>query len=350
MEITKIIYGIDISSESFTVSQGVLYKNMERKISYTRSFKNNIKGFKDFTKFAKAINNKYTTGSDTQLWFVMESTGVYYENLAYFLNDTGFNVSVVLANKMKNFSKTLSTKSKTDEIDSRTITTYGIEKLLEKWEAPAENMKKLKELTREVNELNKLIGINKNRLHAKLHSHNPDSSVIKRLKDHIKFLMKQISGVKKQITELVKEDKKFYQKIKNISVVKGLKTFTIACVVSEMDEFKMTKNKRQLVSYAGLDLIHDQSGKREGKRKISKHGNSHIRRALYMPALSSIRHEKKLKLLYERMCKRYNCKDKKRAVIAVMRKLLILIYTLWKNDTVYDPEYYKKENQTLKIA
>ena len=343
MEITKIIYGIDISSESFTVSHGILYQNTQTKVSYTRTFKNNIKGFKNFIKFTKALKKKYITGPQTQLWFVMESTGVYYEKLAYFLSDQEFNVSVILANKMKNFSRTLTTKSRTDEIDSQIITTYGLEKQLEKWEAPSESMKQLKELTREVNDLNKLVSISKNKLHAKQHSYKPEESVIRRLKEQIKFLKKHVAQIKKQIEELTKENERFYKKIKNISVLKGLKTFTIASVVAEANEFKAIRNKRQLVSYAGLDIIQDQSGKIEKKTKLSKKGNSHIRKALYMPALSSMVHETKLKLLYQRLCKRYNWKDKKRAVVAVMRKLLILIYTLWKNDTAYDPQYYKKE-------
>ena len=104
----------------------------------------------------------------------METTGVYYEKIAYFLNDSKYNVSVVLANKMKNFGKTLTTKSKTDKIDSRTITTYGLEKQLLKWESPSEEMKQLKDLTREVNDLNKLVTMCKNKLHAKQHSYMPD--------------------------------------------------------------------------------------------------------------------------------------------------------------------------------
>lgn len=347
MEITKVIYGIDISSESFTVSNGVLYQNTQIKVSYTRTFKNNLSGFKNFIKFTRSLEKKYITGLQSQLWFVMESTGVYYEKLAYFLNDHKLNVSVVLANKMKNFSRTLTTKSKTDEIDSQTITIYGLEKQLQKWEAPSEDMKQLRELTREVNDLNKLLNINKNKLHAKQHSYRPDESVTKRIKEQIKFLKKHISQVKKEIEQLVKKDKRFYDKVKNISVIKGLKTFTIASVIAETDEFKTFKNKRQLVSYSGLDIIQEQSGKTEKKTKLSKKGNSHIRKALYMPALSSMVHDIKLKLLYQRLCKRYNWKNKKRAVMAVMRKLLILIYTLWKNDTMYDPEYYKKERMSF---
>ncbi len=188
-----------------------------------------------------------------------------------------------------------------------------------------------------------MLSISKNRLHAKEHSYKPDASVIKRLTEQINFYKKQITQIKKQIEQLTKENKKIYEKIKNISVIKGLKTFSIASVVAETNEFKLIKNKRQLVSYAGLDIIRDQSGNREKKTRLSKKGNSHIRKALYMPALSSLMHEKKLRLHYERLCSRYNWKDKRRAIMAVMRKLLILIYTLWKNDSVYDPEYYKKE-------
>lgn len=341
MEITKIIYGIDISEDTFTISHGVLYSNTERNVSYTRTFKNTLSGFKNFIKFTNSINKKFKLNSDSQLWFVMETTGVYYEKLAYYLNDAGFYVSVILANKMRNFSKTLTSKSITDEIDSITIATYGIEKQLTKWEAPSKEMKRLKELTREVNDLTKLRTMCRNKLHAKQHSYEPEGSVIKRLKEQIKFYNKQIALVKKLIEQYSKEDKCFYEKIKNISIIKGVKTFTIASVVCEADGFRAIRNQRQLVSYSGLDIVEDQSGKKERKRKISKKGNSHIRKALYMPALSCIKHEAKFKLLYQRICKRNNWKDKKKAIVAVMRKILIIIYTLWKKNESYNPEYYK---------
>lgn len=348
MEITKIIYGIDIASESFTVSQGVLYQDFQSNVSFTRTFKNDISGFKCFIKYTESLQKKFKAGPQTQLWFVMETTGVYYEKLAYFLNDSKYNVSVVLANKMKNFGKTLTTKSKTDKIDSRTITTYGLEKQLLKWESPSEEMKQLKDLTREVNDLNKLVTMCKNKLHAKQHSYMPDPSIVKRLKEQIKFFKKNIAQVKKQIEQIVKGNKRIEDKVKNISILKGVKTYTIISVVSETDEFKLVNNKRQLVSYSGLDIIQDQSGKTEKKTKISKQGNSDIRKALYMAALSALKHDKNCKQHYQRLIKRYNYKNKKRAVVAIMRKILILIYTLWKNDKPYDPEYYKNERIALK--
>jgi transposase len=71
---------------------------------------NNIKGFKELILFAK----KNRGNSNAPLYFVMEATGVYYEDLAYFLSDKKYQVAVILPNKTKNFSKTLSIKSKTD--------------------------------------------------------------------------------------------------------------------------------------------------------------------------------------------------------------------------------------------
>ncbi|SEM47695.1 transposase, partial [Olivibacter domesticus] len=67
--------------------------------------------------------------------------------------------------------------------------------------------------------------------------------------------------------------------------------------------------------------------------KISKKGNSFIRKALYMPALAASRYNKDLKVFYERIIDRKPAK--KIGITAVARKLLILIYILWKNDQEY---------------
>lgn len=329
--------------KNFVVSLAILHANTEEEILYTKTFNNNLNGFKSFLKFVIAMQNKYKPGPETRIWFVMESTGVYYEELAHFLKDHQFNLSVILPNKMKYFGKTLSTKSKNDKIDSRTIATYGLQKPLQNWDPGSSDMKRLRDLTRELNNLSTELTRCKNRLHAKNHSYKPDKSIIKKLKAHICFINKQISDLKKEIIELIKENEKLYRKVNNISKVKGLGAQTIIAIVSEMNEFKLVKNNRQLVSYGGLDVIENQSGTIKGKTRISKQGNSRIRSALYMPALCSIRYEPKLKLHYQRLCKRYNWKDKKKAVMAIMRKLLILIYTLWKNDTEYDPNYFCKQ-------
>lgn len=85
----------------------------------------------------------------------------------------------------------------------------------------------------------------------------------------------------------------------------------------------------QITSYAGFDVIENQSGNRKGKTKISKKGNGHIRRALHFPALNIVPYEQgNFHLLYQRIYSKSNIKMK--AYVAVQRKLLTLIHTLWK--------------------
>jgi len=76
---------------------------------------------------------------------------------------------------------------------------------------------------------------------------------------------------------------------------------------------------------------------KKGKTSISKKGNTFIRKALFMPALSACRANPQMKVFYQRLVSKG--KNKKLAIIAVARKLLLLIYTLWKSNSVFIPNY-----------
>ncbi|MBK8499199.1 MAG: IS110 family transposase [Flavobacteriales bacterium] len=100
----------------------------------------------------------------------------------------------------------------------------------------------------------------------------------------------------------------------------------------------MVRNQRQLTKYAGLDVEKHDSGTSVHKPgRLSKKGNRHIRKALYMPALSRIRSEAKSKEFFKRLVSKHGVKMK--AVAAVQRKTLVLAYTLWKNNATYDKQY-----------
>ncbi|WP_415711194.1 transposase, partial [Flavobacterium branchiophilum] len=97
---------------------------------------------------------------------------------------------------------------------------------------------------------------------------------------------------------------------------------------------------KQLVSYAGFDVVERESGTSVGKTKISKKGNSRIRRALFMPAFLAIKYkEKPLVDLYERTFAKHGIKMK--SYVAVQKKLLVLIYHIWKKNELYNPDYKK---------
>src|SRR5690606_36897958 len=95
---------------------------------------------------------------------------------------------------------------------------------------------------------------------------------------------------------------------------------------------------KQLVSYAGYDVVQRESGTSvKGKTRISKKGNRYIRNALYFPAMVACRHNSVLKEAYTRIIQKKP--SKMVGQVAVQRKLLILMYTLWKNDTVFIENY-----------
>jgi len=115
--------------------------------------------------------------------------------------------------------------------------------------------------------------------------------------------------------------------------IPGVRLLTAATIVAETNGFAAFESIKQLTSYAGLDVRIAESGKWKGKSKISKRGNSHIRKALFMPSLSKITHDKATKQFFERI------KTKKGigmvATVAVERKLLGLMFSLWKKQEMY---------------
>lgn len=330
MKLIKKITGIDISKDSFTVCFGTLDEALNQKISKSYKFSNDIKGFKKLLKTIACLDCFRTNEKDVPVQFVLEATGVYYENLAYFLAENKFFLSVILPNKTKNFFKTLENKSKTDELDAACLTQYGLEKTLKQWEVPLTLMKELKELSREHNSAKEILTQLKNKLHAKEHSYKPNDESVKRLNQQIKFFNKQLLQIKQQIKDLVKSDDDLNDRINKIMTIKGVGFMTIVILVSETNGFALIENYKQLTSYAGLDVVQNQSGYHKGKTRISKKGNKFIRTAVYLPALCAARFNKNLKPLYQRLCIAKN--NKKIAIIAVARKLLILIYTLWKKN------------------
>lgn len=337
MQHIKLVVGLDISKDSFTARIGIVDFQLKQNLSKPFRFSNEIKGFKKLLSWIRKSCQNLKIPMDSEFQFVMEATGVYYENLAYFLSEEKKFVSVILPNKIKSFARTLDNKSKTDDIDAANITRFGLEKTLKKWDIPGPNFRKLKELTREYQNILQSVVIVKNQLHAKEHSHAPLKETMKRLKDQLKLYNHQLKQIKTQIEELIKSDDDLSSRIKKIQTIDGVGLMTVITVISETNGFALIKNAKQLTSYAGLDVVQKQSGKFDGKTHISKKGNKFIRKAVYMPALCACRYNQKLKNIFIKLTIRKNYK--KIGIIAVARKLLILIYTLWKNDKEYIPNY-----------
>ena len=337
MEVLRQNVGIDIAKDTLAVAFTVLLKGQIIKHLGTKEFENTSEGFDVLFKWCEHLQ---VTGDVT---YTMEATGVYYESLAYYLFDKGVTVHVLLPNKVKKFAESLNLKSKTDKIDSKILGHMGAERVLEKWVLSSKIYRTLRTLARERQQLISNRTIVKNHLHAETHTGDPIKTVITRMNNHIKYLKKQIESIEKEMNKAVLKDDYLSRKVSNIITIPGVAFLTAITVISETNGFNSITSIKQLSSYAGYDVSIKESGKWKGKARISKKGNSHIRKAMYMPFLSSIRFTETYRRFYERVNE--NKVSGLIAGTAIQRKLLGLIYTIWKNDTEYIDNY-----ETIKVG
>lgn len=184
-----------------------------------------------------------------------------------------------------------------------------------------------------------------NRLHAYSHQGHPQQDSIERTNRLIVFYEAQIAEIEDQIQKIVKTDPSLRKRISYIESIKGVGFLTAVIIIAETNGFATFTGIKQVVSFAGLDVKIRESGKWKGKSRISKCGNRHIRKALYMPALAKITHDQNTKLFYERLVQKKGIKMV--AGVAVQRKLLALIYTLWKKQEFFDPSITTEKSENV---
>jgi transposase len=344
-KILKLVAGIDVAQKELVVCLGRIFDDLSTELFSHKTFANTSKGFMSLvewtTKLAKEI----------PVDFVMEATGVYHESLAYFLAGNRLAVSIVLPNKISNYIRTLNVKTVTDKTASEAIAQFGLQRKLDTWQPPKPVYKKLRQLTRERDQLVQIRTIAKNQLHAEQSEAEPSIASIERIKEHIVFLNKQEKQILEAVKKLVIEDEETKKLLVLVCSITGIGLLTGAIVLAETNGFDVIRNKRQLTSYAGLDIQEKQSGTSvKGKAKISKKGNKYLRKALHLPALAAIRHDERYKAFFVRLVSRHGIKMK--ATVAVQRKLLEMTYTVYKSQTAYDKKYLieKEEKADQQVA
>jgi transposase len=341
-KIIKTNVGLDISMETFWATITVSNHDYEIRHIKSSDFSNDEKGYKKMEEWLNQTGIEFN-----DLHFTMEATGVYYEIIANYLYNKKYLVHVVLPNKAKKYAESLDNKSKNDKLDSKVLGRLGVERKLTIWKPADPFYKELKELTREREGLIKMRSTYKNRRHALKHSYQPNPKTVLRVEESIDFLEKKGKEVETDINILLKNNPEKKEKIDLLVSIPGIGVVTAATIAAETDGFAMILNSKQLTSYAGLDVVERTSGKFKGKTKISKKGNSHIRGALYLPSISTITHSEQHKFFYNRIITK---KEKaKIGITAVSRKLLVLMYSLWKNNAKYEENYQSKKNEN-KVA
>ncbi|MFN8276486.1 MAG: IS110 family transposase [Chitinophagales bacterium] len=322
----KYAVGIDIGSKECYACMSTIDATQRVKVVASTKFSNTASGF----RLLEIWITKHHKQKEVPLTIGMEATGVYYENCALFFSQRKYRVTVILANRAKDYLKATGIKTKTDKSDAQGLAQMICEQALPEWTPMSPFFFHLRTLTRQHQRLQEIRTEVSNQLLSLEASMYVIHSVTKQLKATLTHIDKQVAQLEELIKKHLMSNPDVFGKVERIAAIKGLGMLTVAVLIAETNGFDLFENSRQLISYSGYDVIENSSGKRVGKTRISKQGNSRIRRALYMPAFNTVRYRIAPFIhLYLRTYERHHIKMK--SYVAVQKKLLVIIYALFKN-------------------
>lgn len=343
-KVVKQVAGVDVAKDELVVCLGRMQDDWSPELYAAKTFPNTAKGFGALAEWVGKL-----TEDTVPVRYVMEATGVYHESFAYWLDERELAVTLVLPNKISNYHRTLPTKTITDKTSSETIARFGLERKLQSWHRPKRLYKQVNQLTRERSQLIDERTVLKNQLHAEGAEAQPNKKSIERINNRIALLNSQEKEIRQELQNLIKTDTEMQQLILLICTLPGVGLLTAAIVLGETNGFNLIRNKRQLTSYGGLDVSEKQSGTSvKAKPRISKKGNRHLRKAMHLPALAAIRHDERFKAVFARLVARHGIKMK--AAVAIQRKLLEMIYIIYKTRQPYDKAYLTKKESKQEEA
>ena len=268
----------------------------------------NGEGIKQLIKWLKQI-----AGS---VQVICEASGGYERALVKALHGGGFKVSVVQANRVRQFARAAGILAKTDFIDAGVLCAFGQAIQPEATEPGQAQQERLREMESHRRHLVHLLGAAQNR-GAQL----CERSVIALNKRLIGQIKKQIEQIDLLIKELIEQSAELSIKAQKLTAVTGVGPRTAALLLAQMPELGKL-NRRQAAALAGLAPFNRDSGNMRGKRTIFG-GRRAVRTGLYMAALVATRHNPILAAFYQRL--RAAGKPPKLALTATMRKLLLLL-------------------------
>jgi transposase len=342
-QVIKRSVGINISKSTFTACVCQKHKGGHLQFSSVGLFNNDNTGYNRFIRWVRKTGKHLT-----EVNFLMEATGVYYESLACHLDKLNLIVNVVLPNTSKHYFSSLNIKSKTDQLDAKVLSQFAVERRHKQWSRPNPIYLELRSLTRFYVQLQETKTQLNNQKHSKEASEFTHSFIVNLNRKHIKHIDMQIQKVKDRIKLVCKSDSQLWNKIEKLMSIKGVGLISVATIVGETLGFEQVKNRKQLASYAGYDVVHRESGSSiKGKTRISKKGNRYIRNSLFFPAMVACRYNPELKKCYLRIIKKKE--SKMIGQVAIQRKLLLLMYALWKKDEYYQSDYQKKSSSNKTI-
>ena len=328
----RLYVGIDVSKDKLDVA---CVDCTASPLSHS-IFNNNKDGFKKLHLWTEKLKKKVEA---EDIHYCMEATGIYSESVSQFLSEQENCItSVENPAQVKAFAQSRLIRTKTDKVDAEILANYCLTNKPAALQFPDEGIGKLKKLQRHLEHLIT------NRAHERIYLESCVDKDIKLLTNqNILFLTEQIKELENQINDHIDKHPFLKEKVDLIKSIPNLGNKSAWIILSELQVTKDSKiNIKSQTAHAGLAPMEHQSGKSVNKKaKICKTGNHRLRRCLYMPALSTINSKSAFGDFYRHLVS--NGKEKKVAIVAVMRKLLTVALGVLNNGTPYDPECVQKK-------
>lgn len=293
------IYGIDVSKEWFDIA-------LENKVFRIKQDKKHISKF-----ICKHLSKK------EKVLCVLESTGGYERLVAQCLTESGIEVHVAHPNKVLAFAKAKGRLAKTDKIDARILSEYG--RFIDSSEirrpsTPAQN--ELRELGA------RLVQLKTMRHQEKCRLGTIESKIVKKsIEKTLKSIETEIEAIEQRLFILIHADVRLNDLYTNLQSMKGVGKTLALMLIIDLPELGQL-NRKQVAALVGVSPITRESGKKIGHSSTG-HGRAAVRKVLYMAALVACRHNSNMKEFYERLIEAG--KAKKVAIVAVMRKMLVIL-------------------------
>ncbi len=311
--------GIDISKTKFDACLLVDNKTKQK------TFGNSYEGF-------SSLVNWLVEHDATAAHVSMEGTGRLWEPLAEYLASHHYVVSVVNPARIKGFAQSEMRRSKTDKIDAKIIARFCRAQSPTAWVAPPAEVKAIRDMQRYVDSLKENRARESNRLQS---SAVMDERVCRAIQEHIAYLDREIEALESEILDFVESHKKLRRDFDLLTSVIGVGQTTAVTFMGELASAANFATSRQLEVFCGIaPRLYESGSSVRSRSRMSKVGNSRIRKALYMPALCAMRTNPALHEFASRL--KSAGKPGRVVVCAVMRKLLRIMYAVLKSGRPFD--------------
>ena len=259
----------------------------------------------------------------------LEATGGYEMALAVDLDQAGLPVAVLNPRWVRDFARATGRLAKTDRIDARHIAQYAQKIRPPRRPVPDATTRRMQALVARRRQLVEL-----HTAEANHREHAEDRDIRRSIQTILRSLQRQIERLDQLLQESIEGNPLWRQTIRQIESVPGLGRQTAILLATRLPELGRM-NRQEVAAMVGVAPINRDSGQYRGKR-MTGGGRRDIRAALYMPILSAIQHNPVLRRFYQRLLN--EGKQKMVAVVACMRKLLVILNTMLKNNEPWKPK------------